>query len=141
MTRPTHTFARLEISSAAFHQIKKKLKEAGYSHLFVDDNTIDMTGIGISPKIAPPKFVRRLLTGKEFRYAAQHGLSVYYELESYAEDSFECRKCVIKNNGEVYGIGEVDLNANEFKDNADAVAEFYDACLSIYTVKGVKYSD
>lgn len=45
----THTFATLEISTSAFDEIKKKLKDAGYDHAFVEDNVIDMHGIGLIP--------------------------------------------------------------------------------------------
>lgn len=45
----THTFATLEISAPAFYEIKKKLKDAGYDHVFVEDNVIDMHGIGLIP--------------------------------------------------------------------------------------------
>jgi hypothetical protein len=43
----THTYAVLEISAAAWHEIATKLRNAGYSHAFGDDGTIDMHGIGV----------------------------------------------------------------------------------------------
>lgn len=42
----THTFVELEISHAAYFEIKDKLKAAGYHHAFVGD-AIDMHGIGL----------------------------------------------------------------------------------------------
>lgn len=44
--RQTHTFATLEVSQAAFDEIEKKLREAGYDHAFVD-GLIDMHGIAL----------------------------------------------------------------------------------------------
>ncbi len=46
----THTFATLEVSDRTFKEIKRKLKKAGYDHAFVDNNTIDMHGIGLVPR-------------------------------------------------------------------------------------------
>jgi len=49
-TRPTHTFAVLELSPAAFNEIKTKLEAAGYQHAFIKEDgelTIDMHGIGV----------------------------------------------------------------------------------------------
>jgi len=44
----THTYAELELSPAAYDEIAGKLKEAGYDHVFMDDGTIDMQGIGVT---------------------------------------------------------------------------------------------
>lgn len=44
--RQTHTFATLEISGAAYDEIRAKLVDAGYQHAFIDD-AIDMSGIGL----------------------------------------------------------------------------------------------
>lgn len=45
--RSTYTFATLDVSAAAYDEIKAKLTEAGYSHAFVD-GAIDMHGIGLT---------------------------------------------------------------------------------------------
>ena len=45
--RSTHTFAELEVSSETFKEIANKLREAEYSHAFVD-GAIDMHGIGLT---------------------------------------------------------------------------------------------
>jgi hypothetical protein len=45
----THTFAELEISQPAWNEIAQKLRAAGYDHAFVDEKTIDMHGIGLTP--------------------------------------------------------------------------------------------
>jgi hypothetical protein len=44
----THTYVTLDVSAAAFEEIKKKLLAAGYDHVF-DNNgkTIDMAGIAL----------------------------------------------------------------------------------------------
>lgn len=52
----THTYAILEISSAAFEEIKAKLEAADYQHLFAENGTvIDMYGIAVkaTPKDGP----------------------------------------------------------------------------------------
>lgn len=44
----THTFAELEVSAAAYDEIRKLLEEAGYQHAFMEDGVIDMHGIGLT---------------------------------------------------------------------------------------------
>lgn len=44
--RTTHTLATLELSPAAYDEIRAKLEAAGYQHAF-DGGLIDMTGIGL----------------------------------------------------------------------------------------------
>lgn len=46
--RQTHTYAKLELSPAAYEEIATKLQEAGYDHAFMSDGTIDMHGIGVT---------------------------------------------------------------------------------------------
>ncbi|WP_267358517.1 MULTISPECIES: hypothetical protein [unclassified Methylobacterium] len=49
MTRTqTHTVAELELPGAAYDEIRKLLKSAGYQHAFGEDGLIDMTGIGVT---------------------------------------------------------------------------------------------
>lgn len=43
----SHTYALLEVSSAAYDEVRAKLSEAGYSHAFADDGAIDMHGIAL----------------------------------------------------------------------------------------------
>ena len=48
LMRSTHTYAVLEISRAAFDEIKAHLEAAGYGQAFHDDGTIiDMHGIAV----------------------------------------------------------------------------------------------
>lgn len=51
MTRSTYTYAVLEISDAAFEEIAKLLKDAGYDHAFHKERNghivIDMHGIAV----------------------------------------------------------------------------------------------
>lgn len=44
----THTFVELELSPAAYAEIRAKLEEAGYQHAFAEDGAIDMHGIGVT---------------------------------------------------------------------------------------------
>lgn len=46
--RTTHTFVSLEISPAAYDEIRAKLLEAGYEDTFIDERTVDMHGIGVT---------------------------------------------------------------------------------------------
>lgn len=46
--RQTHTYAELGLSQAAYHEIARKLRDAGYDHAFMEDGTIDMHGIGVT---------------------------------------------------------------------------------------------
>lgn len=45
--RRTHTYAVLEVSDAAYQEIKAKLQAAGYDHAFMEDGEIDMFGIAV----------------------------------------------------------------------------------------------
>jgi hypothetical protein len=45
--RSTHTYAVLELSPAAYSEIREKLATAGYQHAFKGD-VIDMHGIGVT---------------------------------------------------------------------------------------------
>jgi hypothetical protein len=51
--RQTHTYAVLEISAAAYNEIKAKLEAAGYDHAFHENDrhgeVIDMHGIAVAP--------------------------------------------------------------------------------------------
>ena len=44
----THTFVELKVSSATYDEIAAKLKDAGYTHVFLDnDRVMDMHGIAL----------------------------------------------------------------------------------------------
>lgn len=50
--RQTHTFVVMDLSPAAYHEIKSKMEEAGYQHTFIERDggseiLIDMHGIAI----------------------------------------------------------------------------------------------
>lgn len=54
MNRPTHTYALLDLSPAAFKEISDKLRAAGYGHAFsLDGKVIDMQGIGVQNEADP----------------------------------------------------------------------------------------
>lgn len=44
----THTFATLELSAAAYDEIREKLEKAGYQHAFLEEGAIDMHGLGVT---------------------------------------------------------------------------------------------
>lgn len=46
--RTTHTIAELELSPAAYDEIKQKLLDADYGHAIMEDGTVDMSGIGVT---------------------------------------------------------------------------------------------
>jgi hypothetical protein len=61
--RQTHTYAILEVSDDAYHEIAGKLGAAGYDHAFHEDGAIDMHGIALAPQSGearpiPPKPAR-----------------------------------------------------------------------------------
>lgn len=43
----THTIATLEVSGPVYDEIAAKLRKADYFHVFLDNGTIDMSGIGL----------------------------------------------------------------------------------------------
>jgi len=53
----THTYAILDVSSAAYEEIRQKLAEAGYEHAFNDDGDgrecIDMHGVALRSEPSP----------------------------------------------------------------------------------------
>jgi hypothetical protein len=49
MLRQTHTYVNLEISHAAFNEIKRLLLTANYTHLLQDEDRIQMEGIALVP--------------------------------------------------------------------------------------------
>ena len=48
--RQTHTYVTLDISRQAYDEIRAKLAAADYGHCFIDENTIDMSGIAVQPE-------------------------------------------------------------------------------------------
>lgn len=47
MVRQTHTYVTLDISEAAYTEIRGKLEAAGYQHTFISGGEIDMQGIAV----------------------------------------------------------------------------------------------
>lgn len=45
--RATHTFVTMDLSEAAFNEIRQKLQDAGYEHAFIEEGLIDMRGIAV----------------------------------------------------------------------------------------------
>lgn len=45
--RQTHTVVQMGVPPNVFHWIKNKLTEHGYTHTFMPDGGIDMTGIAL----------------------------------------------------------------------------------------------
>lgn len=43
----TKTYAILEVSHSTYYEIRKKLIDAGYSHLFIDEDTTSMQGLAL----------------------------------------------------------------------------------------------
>jgi hypothetical protein len=43
----TRTISTLEVSGPVYDEIAAKLRKADYFHVFLDDGTIDMNGIGL----------------------------------------------------------------------------------------------
>lgn len=51
MMRTTHTYSVLDLSEAAYQEIRRKLEHAGYSHAFHEEDgraLIDMHGIAVA---------------------------------------------------------------------------------------------
>lgn len=52
--RQTHTYSILEVSAAAYAEIRAKLEEAGYAHAFHDERdgeVVDMHGIALCEQV------------------------------------------------------------------------------------------
>lgn len=85
---------------------------------------------------------RRILTGKEARYAAKHGLSIWYEERYYdPQDKYKefngpslalmVKRCC---------ISYVDIQLESFKDGELVTEDFDEGWYKVYGVVGVKYS-
>lgn len=48
MNRATHTCALLEVSAETYDEIRSKLEAAGYDHVFLPDDGLDMHGIALT---------------------------------------------------------------------------------------------
>jgi hypothetical protein len=51
MTRSTYTYVILDLSAEAYREIARKLRDAGYDHVFHEDDgrvVIDMHGIAVA---------------------------------------------------------------------------------------------
>lgn len=46
--RTTHTVAEMEVTPACYDEIRNRLTAVSYDHCFMEDGTIDMTGIGLT---------------------------------------------------------------------------------------------
>ena len=59
MTRTrTHTYALMDVSSATYREVKRKLLDAEYGHAVTRDGRLDMHGIALvqeEPPPAPPR--------------------------------------------------------------------------------------
>jgi hypothetical protein len=64
----THTYAELEISQSAWNEIAQKLRAAGCGHAFVDEETIDMHGIGLTAAPGPVEMCKNADGQLFFRY-------------------------------------------------------------------------
>jgi len=64
VTRTTHTYVLLELSRAAYDEIARKMREAGYDQAFDAEGEIDMRGIAVTrePTQLPVNF---LLNGRK----------------------------------------------------------------------------
>lgn len=59
MIKQTHTFVDLALSPAAFDEIKEKLEQAGYHHVFMDlGKRINMAGIALVPEPVAVRWIR-----------------------------------------------------------------------------------
>lgn len=47
MLRQTHTVVIMDVPWAVFELIAAKLREAGYDHVFMDADTVDLSGIAL----------------------------------------------------------------------------------------------
>lgn len=70
-TNTTHTFATLELTPAAYNEVRAKLVEADYHHAFHEDGLIDMHGIAIAPTKRDEKPKRELETINDQLVSAQ----------------------------------------------------------------------
>lgn len=53
--RSTHTYAIMELSPAAYAEIRSKLIEAGYSQSIMREGELDMDGLAVALETAAPE--------------------------------------------------------------------------------------
>lgn len=85
---------------------------------------------------------KRLLTGKELRFAAQYGLPVYYqELNENPMKKHKNYKsvCIMEKANIGHYIGNSDIDVDAFEDD-EIVKDYYsEVHIAVYAVKGVIY--
>jgi hypothetical protein len=96
----TYTFAILDLSPAAYWEIRQKLRAAGYDHAIddADGGTIDMHGLAVKSTPADPRLHAGIAALK----------ACVAETESYARDLMRAANVLSKQHGgeEIYEVPE-----------------------------------
>jgi hypothetical protein len=84
---------------------------------------------------------RHILTGKEARYAAKHGLLVWYEERYYdpQDKHLEFNGPSLSLMSTTCCIGHADIPVNDYKDGEPVMDVFGEGLFKVYGVVGVKY--
>jgi hypothetical protein len=69
----TYTLATLEVTYATYEEIARKLKDAGYDHVFGENGVLDMTHIGLVRK--------ELVTGRALKNFTPNQMSLLQRMD------------------------------------------------------------
>ena len=85
---------------------------------------------------------KRVLTGKELKFAAENGLRVRYVeqyLNPYDEHKNEDTVCIMEKANIGYYIGNSDIVPEDYSDDELVSGDFGEGTFAVYAVPGVQY--
>lgn len=86
----------------------------------------------------------KVLTGKQLRYAAKHGLEIIYTEEYYNpqdSDKNYLVQAALEKTKAGYFIGYSDIDPDDYADEEPVTCDFIDGILNAYAVPGVSYDE
>lgn len=133
----------ITVSETVFNTIKKKMMNAGMTHVRGSDVRMNMHNVLIAKQPKKKAIKGELITGKELRAAALKKLPVYYIEEYYSPSdkhmSFK-GKCVMKKiSPDEFYIGNSDIDVSLWQDDELVRSDFNDGEYAVYKVNGIKY--
>lgn len=88
--------------------------------------------------------MKRILTGKELKFAAVNGLPVWYEEKyhnPYDKHMNFIGKCIMEEAEVGYYIGNSDIDTDDFQDDDMVSEDFEEGTYKVCAIKGVNYAE
>jgi hypothetical protein len=133
----------LTLTDEVFDIIRKKMIEAGMTHVRGNPERMNMQNVLVQRDPATKPKKGALLTGAELRFAAKHGIPVWY-VEKYHNPHDRHMNfngvSVMKKANAGYYIGNSDIDPDDYTDVQYMAVEFPEGYMEVREVKGQKYS-